>query len=248
MPDWVIKLGTTVILILAAVWAYGKLGPGIPITSVVTQKQDLFSVTGEGKVTVVPDTAIVDLGITVNKSTVKEAQSEANTVITNITQSLRDLGIADKDVKTSNYSVYPQYDYQPGSANRIAGYQVNASITVTVREIDKVNQVIDTATSKGANIVGGIQLTVDEKQQKELLQQARALAVAEAKDKANSLAGAAGITLGKVVNVVEAGPPEFPRPMMAKVDVGMGGGGTPTQIQPGSTDITSSVTLFYETR
>lgn len=245
MPDWVIKLGTTVILILAAVWAYGKLGPGIPITSVVTQKQDLFSVTGEGKVTVVPDTAIVDLGITANKPSVKEAQTEANTVIKNITQSLKDLGIADKDVKTSNYSVYPQYDYQPGSANRIAGYQVNASITVTVREIDKVNQVIDTATAQGANIVGGIQLTVDDKQQKALLQQARELAVKEAKDKANSLALAAGITLGKIINVQEGF--SDPRPVFAKEMMAVGGGGE-TDIQPGSTDITSSVTLYYETR
>ncbi len=239
MNDWFVKLAAIVILTLAAVFAYGKFGPGIPITSVVTQKQDLFTVSGTGKVTVVPDTAIVDLGITANKPTVKEAQTEANTVIKNISQSLKDLGIDNKDVKTSNYSVYPQYDFQPGSANRITGYQVNASIRVTVREIEKVNQVIDAATLKGANIVGGIQLTVNEDQQKKLTQQARDLAVKEAKDKAASLARAAGITLGKVVNVVEAGPEPQPRPLMAKAD---------TQIQPGSTDITSTVTLYYETR
>ena len=237
MNDWFVKLASITVLVLAAVFAYGKLGPGIPITSVVTQKQDLFTVTGEGKGTVVPDTAIVDLGVTANLPTVKAAQSQANTVINKITDELKKLGITDKDVRTSNYSVYPQYDYQQG--NRITGYQVSANLTVTVREIDKVNQVVDVATANGANTIGGIQLTVDEKKQKELLQQARELAVKEAKEKANSLAEAAGITLGKVVNVVEASPEGFPRPMMAKTD---------TQIQPGSTDITSSVTLYYETR
>src|SRR3989344_1849077 len=237
MNDWFVKLASITVLVLAAVFAYGKLGPGIPITSVVTQKQDLFTVTGEGKVTVVPDTAIVDLGVTANLPTVKAAQSQANTVINKITDELKKLGITDKDVRTSNYSVYPQYDYQQG--NRITGYQVSANLTVTVREIDKVNQVVDVATANGANTIGGIQLTVDEKKQKKLLQQARELAVKEAKEKANSLAEAAGITLGKVVNVVEASPEGFPRTMMAKTD---------TQIQPGSTDITSSVTLYYETR
>ncbi len=234
MPDWVVKLGATVVLILAALFAYGKLGPGIPITSVVTQKQDLFTVSGEGKVTVVPDTAIVELGVTAQQSTVKAAQSQANTVINKITDELKKLGVDAKDITTSNYSIYPQYDYQAG--NRLTGYQVNASLTITVRDIDKVSQVIDQATAAGANTVGGIQLTVDDAREKELLQQAREEAVKEAKAKAESLARTAGITLGKIVNVQEAevgGPIVFAKP---------------TQIEPGSTDITSSVTLFYETR
>lgn len=245
MNDWFVKLASIVILVLAAVFAYGKLGPGIPITSVVTQKQDLFTVTGEGKVTVVPDTAIVDLGITANLPTVKAAQTQANTIINKITDELKKLGIDPKDIKTSNYSVYPQYNYQQN--NRITGYQVNVSVTVTVREIDKVNEVIDAATANGANTVGGIQLTVDEEQQKTLTQQARDLAVKEAKDKAASLAKAAGITLGKIINIQEGFT--TPRPIYAKEMMAMGGGGqADTQISPGSTDITSSVTLFYETR
>ena len=237
MNSWWIK----VLLVFAAVFAFAKWGPSIPISSVVSQKQDFFTVSGEGKVTVVPDTAIVDLGITVNRPTVKAAQSEANSVINVITQAVKDLEVAAKDIKTSNYSVYPQYDQ-----NRITGYQVNISLTVTVREIDKVNQVIDTATAKSANTVGRIQLTVDEDKKKQLLQEAREEAVKEAKEKAVSLAKAAGITLGKIINVVES-PTGFPRPIYAKEMMAVGGGGD-TQIQPGSTDISTSVTLFYETR
>lgn len=235
MNSWWIKI----FLVFAAVFAFAKWGPSIPISSVVSQKQDFFTVTGEGKVTVVPDTAIVDLGITVSRPTVKAAQTQVNSVINTISQSIKDLGISAKDIKTSNYSIYPQYN------DRITGYQVNASLTVTVREIDKVNQVIDIATAKGANTVGGIQLTVDDARQKELLQQAREMAVKDAKSKAESLANAAGLTLGKIVNVQEDAN-NFPRPIMSMLAIA---DSTPkTNIQPGSTDISTSVTLFYETR
>ena len=242
MNSWWGKL----IVIFVAVWLLLRFGPSIPVSSVVSQKQDFFTVTGEGKVTVVHDTAIVDLGITINRPTVKTAQGEANSVINGVTQSVKDMGVAAKDIKTSNYSVYPQYDYA-GGQNRITGYQVSANLTITVREIDKVNQVIDTATAKGANSVGGIQLTVDEDKKKQLLQDARELAVKEAKSKAESLARAAGLTLGKIVNVQESFG-SVPVPMYAKSAIGLGGGREDTQIQPGSTDISTSVTLFYETR
>lgn len=227
---------------------FARFGPSLPLQSVVTQKTESFMVSGEGKVTVVPDTGIVSLGVVSSQPTVKAAQNEANTAISNITKALKGLGVADKDIKTSSYSVYPQYDYSNGGANRVTGYQVNANLTVTVRDINKVNDVIDQSTANGANTVGGIQLTVDDDKQKELLQEARELAVKEAKSKAESLAKAAGISLGKIINVVESSD-NAPRPVFANVDLKMAGGGSaPTEIAPGSTDITSSVTLFYETR
>lgn len=236
MNTWALKLIATVILVMSAVYSYAKFGPGLPISSVITQKNELFTVTGEGKVTVVPDTAIVNLGIQVEQANVKSAQSQANAVINKMISDLKSLGIKDKDIKTSNYSIYPRYD-KPNS------YQVNVSVSVTVRDLDKINQVIDTATADGANSVGGVQLTVDEDKQKELLNQARSLAIKEAKTKAESLAQAAGMTLGKIINIQEGS--NNPRPIyaleMMKAD-------SATNIQPGSTDVTSSITLSYETR
>lgn len=245
MASWILKVLVVIVLVLVAL----RFIPSLPITSVVTQKQDFFTVSGEGKVTAVPDTAVIELGINTSESSVKDAQSKANTVIASISTALQEMGINKADIKTTNYNVYPQYDYRPGVVNKINGYQVNANLSVTVREIDKANNVIDTATNKGANTVGGIQLTVNDDKQKELLQQAREEAVKEAKMKAESLAKAAGISLGKIINIQESSP-SMPRPMfaMAEKAVGAGGGNDGTQIQPGSTDIVSSVTLFYETR
>lgn len=246
MTNWLIKLILTVVIVLLAL----KFVSPLPISSVVTQKNDLFTVSGTGKVSVIPDTAIIDLGITSSQPTVKAAQNEANTVITNISKAVRELGISEKDIKTSNYSVYPQYDYRTGVVNKITSFQVTANLIITVRELDKANQVIDQATSKGANTVGGINLTVAQDKQKELLQQARDEAVKEAKAKAESLARSAGISLGRIINVQESDTSQpMPLLMNAKMSDAVGqGGGAPTEIQPGSTDIVSSVTLYYETR
>lgn len=243
-----IKPFTLILAILLALFVFNKFGPPFSFTSTVTQKQDLFTVSGEGKVTVVPDTGIVDLGINLTRPTVKSAQTEVNNIINKISADTKKLGVDSKDLKTSNYSIYPEYDYRTGTG-KITGYRVQASITIRVRDLEKINQVIDSGTAGGANTVSGIQLTVDEEKQKDLLKQARELAVKEAKTKAESLASAAGITLGRIINVQESeNNPPRPVAFLAKdAAVGMGGGGN-TEIQTGSTDIISNVTLFYETR
>ncbi len=243
-----IKTITLPLVILLALFFFNKFGPPFSFSSTVTQKTDLFTVSGEGKVTVIPDTGIVSLGVNLTRPTVKAAQSEVNSIINNVSAETKKLGVDAKDIKTAGYSVYPEYDYR-SNPNRITGYRVAVSITVRVRNLEKINEVIDTATANGVNTVNGINLTVDDDRQKELLQEARELAVKEAKTKAQSLARAAGLSLGRIVNVQESGG-YTPRPMYAfsKVaEAGMGGGAD-TQIEPGSTDISTTVTLFYETK
>lgn len=242
MNSWWVKA----VFVVLAVFAILKFAPAFPVSSAVTQKTDLFTANGEGKVSVVPDTGKVDLGISTNKSTVKDAQNETNTIIKNMTDALKKLGIADKDIQTSNYSIYPQIDYQNG--NKVSGYQVSANVEITVRDISKLSEAIDVATANGANNVSGVQFTVADDKLKDLQQQARDLAVKDAKVKATSLAAAAGVNLGRVVNVVETSGIPDPRPMMATGFAKIADASAPTQINPGSTDIVSDVTLSYETR
>ena len=236
MNSWWAKI----LLVSATVFVFAKWGPGIPITSVVTQKQDLFTVTGEGKVTVVPDTATTNIGITVSKNSLKLAKAEANVIINKITSELKRIGIKENDIKTQNYYIYPQYN-----TDRIEGYQVSISLFVRVRDLEKINQVLDIAIANNANNVGGINLMVDEDKQKELEKGARALAIKQAQEKAAELAKLSGMTLGKIVNIQEGY--SNPRPPIYAKEMMTAGGGD-TQIQPGSTDITTSVTLYYETR
>ncbi len=236
MNSWWIKI----LFVAMLVFLFVKYAPGIPVSSVVTQKSELFSVSGEGKVTVTPDVALLNLGMSTKKNTVKLAQAEANTVINSLTKALKEFGVDDRDIKTTNFSVYPDYDN-----SRIVGYQVNINLTITVRNIDKVNDILDKASALGVNSVGGIQFTVADDKLKELTKEARLKAIKDAKEKASELANLSGMTLGKIVNIQEGSNRQYPQPMYAKAEMAVDSG---ANVQPGSTDISSSVTLFYETR
>lgn len=244
------RLALVIFAILIGIHLYSLYGAALPISQTVTQKQDIFSVSGEGKVTTVPNTAVLSLGVIAEASTVVAAQTQANMVMESLSKQLQDLRVADVDIKTTEYNIYPQYGQitidrqQP----RISGYQVNVSLEVNVRNLDILNSVIDTATSVGANQVGGIQLTVDDKTKKDLLKQAQKIAVSDAKEKAESLASAAGVTLGRVINIQESG--QFPSTPMfrGELDSAIVKSGVPTQIEVGSTELVTQVTLYYEIR
>lgn len=225
---------------------YFRFAGPIPVsmTSTVTTKTDLFTVSGEGKVTAIPDMAQVNLGITVNRPAVKEAQNEANGIINKISNDLKRLGIEEKDIKTTRYNLNPNYDFSSGR-QRITGYQININLEVKVRDFDKINQVIDTATADGANLVEGLQFSVDEPKLKELKAKAREEAIKEAKEKAQEIAKAGGMRLGKIVNIQEnIISPWEPRPFVAleKATVPE----EPTKIEPGEQEIRVSVSLSYE--
>lgn len=217
----------------------------VPISVTTSNKSTELSVVGEGKVEVVPDSAKVDVGISVQKAaTVEAAQSEMNKTNNAIIEAMKNLGIEKKNIQTSNYSIYPSYDYSSGSevAN---GYSGNVTVSIKTENIELVSQVIEAATKAGANQVQGtsFQVSSPEKYREE----ARNKAIKNAKEQAQKLADTLGIKLGKVVNVVENNQSSGgPVPMYAFSEArGLGGGGGP-DIQPGSQEITSVVTLYFE--
>ncbi len=234
---------------VAVTRAFG--GPAFSINQVSTNKQSTFDVTGESKITTIPDQAEVRMGISINESTVKAAQDKANTVTNAINTQLAGLGIEKKDIKTENYSLYPNYDYQNGTGQRIVGYSVNANLVVTIKDFAILNQAIDTATQVGANQIGGITFTLSDEKRDETEKEARKEAIENAKKKASELSRLAGMRLGSIVNVYESpmGDSKI-YPMMAEsamMDARGAGGGSPTNVEPGSTTYSYSVTLSYET-
>lgn len=237
----------TVIVFFIALFAYTKwIGP-IPfsVNSTTTSKSDAFSVTGEGKATVKPDIAVINAGVMSQGATVKTAQDQLNSAINKVSAAVKNLGVDSKDIQTTNYSVNPTYDFRSDS-QRVTGYTANTNLTIKVRNVDKVNDVIDAATASGANQVGGVSFDVDDKTKAE--NEAREKAVADAKKKASDAARIAGFTLGRIVNYSEdfGGIPR-PVPMMAKAEGALQEVPS-TQIEPGSTEITVTVTLSYEIR
>ena len=111
-----------------------------------------ITVTGEGKITVKPDTASLNLGVQVTASTATEALSRANASAASLIASLKAIGIADADIATSGLSIYPQHN----SKNTISGYQASNNVTVTVREIGRTGELIDAATALDWGLVNRV--------------------------------------------------------------------------------------------
>ncbi|MCL5675731.1 MAG: SIMPL domain-containing protein [Patescibacteria group bacterium] len=249
MIKLVLKPLYVILIIVLSFWILNKLNISLPLSmvSTVTNKNDVFTVDGQGKVTAKPDTAQINLGVTVNGNSVSQVQSQANETMNKITSDLKNLGASDKDIKTTNYSLNPNYDYRSGS-QKIIGYVINIYLTVKTKDFNKINQMIDAATKDGANQVGGLSFVVDDPSKFE--NEARKLAIDNAKQKAQKIANEAGLRLGRVLNVSESQQPR-PQPVLMNAAKAVDLGGAPeesTQVEPGSTEIVINVTLSYETR
>ncbi len=250
MQQFFIK--TLVIVVLSALGLAGVMLIRKPIDlsvrQITTQKDTLFSVSDTGKVYVKPDTAQVTLAVIKEGKKVADVQKELNTANNAVLKALKDQGIEEKYIKTINYSIYPNYRYEQSSGRSIIdGYRAESRLEVKVKDFDKLNKVIDTATAAGANEVGTVNFTVDERDQ--FVSEARSQAIQKAKAKAVAIAQETGISLGKIVDVQigEGDGVQPPTPMYA----GYGGAGdmkSSTDISTGENAIVVTATLVYETQ
>jgi uncharacterized protein len=164
-----------------------------------------ISVTGEATVSVPPDVAQVDGGVTSEAKTAREASDANNVAMAKVLSALKGAGIAEKDYQTSRLSLQPQYAPNRPGPSPIVGYRASNHVTIRVRDVTKIANVIDTLVGAGANKIGGINLMVS--QASKLLDDARAQAVADARRKAEIYAKAAGVTLGAPLSISEEGAP-----------------------------------------
>jgi uncharacterized protein YggE len=166
--------------------------------------------------------------------------------MTRILAALKALGIDDKDIQTSNVSLQPIYDYSSGiNPPRITGFQMSNSVAVTIRDLTKLGDAIDNSLAAGATSLDGVDFRVEDQTGAEA--QARQAAMAEAKSKAQTLATAAGITIGGVASISETSAP-IPYPIMygaAAPAAAVDGSKVATPIQAGTTDVTITVNVVY---
>lgn len=242
------KIGA-VIMFFVLLFVFAKWGPAINFNTTSQSKGEPLIVSGEGKVYVAPDIAKITVGIEETGNSLSVVQKSVNTKTQSLTNAIKSLGIDEKDIKTTSYDLYPQYDYETSSFNRITGYQVSVTYQIKIRDIDKINEVIASATSAGANMEGSIGFELNDDTKKEKLQEARKQAVAEAKEKAEGLAKAAGITLGKIVNISESQPEGLIRPMYAAgKDISLEVSPELPAIEAGQTEVSVVISLSYEVR
>jgi len=179
---------------------------GAAAASAQTAPPPAISVTGEATVSVPPDLATVDGGVTTEARTAREASEANNVAMGKVLLALKAAGIDSKDLQTSRLSLQPQYANQsrPGP-NVLTGYRAANHVSVRLRDVARVASVIDTLVGAGANEIGGVNFMVAEASK--LLDDARSQAVADARRKAEIYARAAGVTLGAPLGIAEGGAP-----------------------------------------
>ena len=215
-----------------------------------------ISVSGEGKVFATPDIAMFMVTIITSEKRIGEAQNNNSSRSNAVVDFLKQNGIEEKDIKTTNYSVQPQYQYGdvirclrypcPQPPPQIVSYEVRHSLQVKVRDLNKVDDLLAGVVNAGGNEVGSVSFTIDD--EKKVMAEARKKAIDNAKQKAEVLARDLGVHLKKIVGFSESGggyPIYYAK--MAGIGADSATSETP-QVQPGEQEIRSNVTITYELR
>jgi uncharacterized protein YggE len=163
------------------------------------------------RVVVKPDIATISFGVSAENLDVAKAQTESATKMNNIIKLLKDKGVDEKDIKTTNYSIYPRYDYTRtasagypyGGKQVLAGYTVSQNVEVKIRDISKAGELLGGVGEFGVTDVSGLSFSVDKI--KEVKNQARDAAITDAREQAQVLAKGLGVKLVKITSFSENG-------------------------------------------
>ncbi|RUM95491.1 SIMPL domain-containing protein [Pseudaminobacter arsenicus] len=200
-------------LALAAAFAFPALA-----ASAAEPLPPRIVVTGEGEKAVAPDMALLSLSVMREAKTAREALSANNDAMAAVIAAMKAVGIEDRDLQTAGIQITPRYDYtqKPDGTQegKLVAYQVTNMLSVRIRDLDKAGEILDKSVSLGVNQGGGISFTNDDPSA--ALTEARKLAVKDAVEKARILAEAAGVGLGKVIEISDQNFAPRPMPMMAK--------------------------------
>ncbi len=205
-----------------------------------------ITIQGTGKVTAKPDIAVTSMGMISSAKTVSEAQQKNTAIMNKLIEKLKALGIDSKDIQTTNYNIYPQYDYLQDKGQVLRGYEVNQSVTIKIRDLTKANQVLALAGEVGTNNVSGLQFTIDDNEIYKV--EARKLALEKIAEKAKTLTNLLGVKVVGVVsyNEYEGSGGIYPMKAYADSSIGMGGGAP--AVESGSTDVTINASVTLEIR
>lgn len=226
-------------LTLGAAWP-AAAAPGAKAAHHMCHGKSRLSVTGEGEARVAPDQATVQLGVTTQAESAAEAMRQNSTQQNGVIEALTGAGIEAADIQTSGLNLTPMVDYGEGRAPRVTGYQASNMVSVRVRDVARLGEVLDAIVTAGANEINGIAFTREDSEATE--DDARRAAVADARHKAEVLAEAAGLTLGRLVSLRDGQPPQGPRPMMMEARMASD---TAVPIAAGELSVTAQVQVEY---
>lgn len=224
--------------------AYGQPAPLSEPPAAATASPSIprtLTVLGQGHADVAPDVAMLMLGVTSDAPSAREALDKNNAAMTAVIEGLKGLGFTDADIQTTGLALNPQYQYDPQGAPKMAGYQAVNGVTLRVKDIANLGQTIDVLVSKGATQINGLSFDVADRST--ALNDARRRAIEDAKAKADVIASAAGVTVGRIASISESYMPG-PIPMMAQAARAEAAPAVP--IAPGQVGLDVQVTVVYE--
>ncbi|MFM9864854.1 MAG: SIMPL domain-containing protein [Micropepsaceae bacterium] len=230
------------LVIVAALAAAALIGPRPSMSASDNALPRIISISGLGEVKSPPDMATIQTGVTSEAVSAKDALAKNNAAMAAVMAALKNAGISDDDIQTSDFSVSAKYPPYP-AAQRIVGYTVSNQVTAHVKNLKNLGPILDTLVQSGSNQIGGITFGIDEP--KKVLDEARKKAVADARAKAELYAEAAGVSLGRVVQISESSSITPPIPMYRmRVEATAADASVP--IAAGQQTVSANISITYE--
>lgn len=230
--------------------ALSVLVPFALIATALPAYAGTIAIEGRGEVRAAPDMATINSGVTTQGATAREALDANTAAMSELIAALKQSGIEARDIQTSGFSVNPNYVYSDARDDlgytmppKINGYQVSNSVTVVVRDLEELGSILDQSVTVGANTVNGVSFSVADPS--ELLDEARKLAFADARDKAELYAGVADATLGDLEQISERQDFNAPQPypMYARAEMA---GSAPVPVEAGEMSFAITVNVTWD--
>ncbi len=234
-------------LILAgsAAAASAQTTPTTPVVADTMFRATTLNLAAYGESEVAPDKATITLGVQTDAPTAEQAIRDNANKMTRVIESLKRAGLSEREIQTSNLSLNPQYVYQENLPPRLTGYQASNQVIITVRQLNRLGQVVDATVNAGATNVGGISFGIDDPTEAE--NRARVEAVENLRAKADIYAKAMGYRIARLVTLNEGSsytPMPPPMPMMMRAESAKYDASTP--ISPGETKVRVDISATYE--
>jgi len=247
--------GASALTVLTLLLIVGVYGAYTLSRSVDPAQYRSFTVSAEGEIKTIPDVAQFSFSVITEGGTDVEALQEENSKkANNMIALIKDEGVLDEDIQTTNYSVTPRYlnyrcnfaNAEPCPPSEIVGYTVRQSVSVKVRDFETIGGMLAGVAEAGANTISGPYFSLEDPD--EARAEARAEAIEKAKNKAEEIAKAGGFRIGKLLSIDEGGGyyPTLYRSDVQTLEYGVGGGVEAPIIEPGSQDVSVTVTLRYQ--
>lgn len=232
-------LPTLTVLALVSAPALAQEAPPLAVPKTTT-----LEISASADISAAPDMATIGAGVMTQAPTAAEALSKNAAAMNKLFAALKALGIDAKDIQTSGLSVNPQFVYRENQAPTVTSYQASNNVNVHLTKLDTVGSVIDALVKQGANQISGPTFGIDKPDP--LLDNARKEAITKARARAELLAGAAGLHVGRIVSITESASEDVPAPRPMMRTMAMAASAPPTPVSEGELSLTANVTMVFE--